>query len=205
MELISEDEKELLLKLCGSNYLSSHRNLLDKLMYNCLDNPIQLKHNNIEIRKSCIHGNGVFATSDIPTGSIITFYPVHGFFISGNLCIIKQSSFFTEYDWSVYQHEIDNNLSIIGDPTQIENKLLLGHMFNDAIGNTFTSLTEEGITNGINEYYEQLYKNNCFVRINNQFGVVYIITSKDVKQDEELTISYQPTYWIGRYKNHVQI
>lgn len=201
---INEEEKTILKMFYTSKLLIStiHKKDTNEIIMDMLiqmtDTPYPLKCNNIEIRKSKIHGNGVFATTDIEKNTIVTFYPAH--------CIICND----EKDYMGRQKcfypnekifEVDENYNILGDPQNTNNPLLLGHMINDSqslkIDIEINNETCENIKNQIREYSIKS-NNNCVVVHNKESGVCYIKTTKNIKKDDELLMSYQFPYWLNK-------
>jgi len=174
--------------------------------------PIPLKYNNVEIRKSNIHGNGLFATDDIPAGIIITFYPSHALIIDKKIYLsnkIVNKEYFMENMESLSQTHsfymsVNDNIQIIGNPRDTTNTLLLGHMINDGIGNVFLNIDIDETKNFIKfknlvvKYFLEGSKNiNCkFVKDNNNI-LISVVTTKNIKKDEELLTLYNPMYWFN--------
>ena len=174
--------------------------------------PPPLKYSkDIEIRDSKLHGKGVFAKTHIPKNTIITFYPAHAIGLNDDLIIanadldfskvIKKCKYDKLYGTSDYSYDY-NFLNLIGNPKQIDNELLLGHMLNDAVGNIFSNISYENIQNTL------LFKNttskyiiwgtkkrNCIIQYHMKYPLAYILTTRDIMKDEELLIMYGSTYW----------
>ena len=177
--------------------------------FSCI-NPIPLANNKIEIRPSPIHGNGVFATDDITKGTIITFYPAHAVFINGELGsddneflkIIKKNKYDQSYGVCGNSYGYDF-LNIIGNPKKYENKLLLGHMINDCVGNIFKDIPFNEIKDNeikfknctVSYFLHGIKKMNCRLEYHPKYPIIYILTSRDIKQNEELLTLYGPSYW----------
>lgn len=174
--------------------------------------PLPLKYNNIQVRKSNIHGNGLFATADIPANVIITFYPVHALNINQHIYAedYGDKDFLTKTNMESccrthsYYISLIDGLSIVGNPNDTTNPLLLGHMINDGVGNVFsdTDLNETKdlivFKNLCAKYYiEGLQKTNCKFEIDDNKTVVSIITTKNISADEELLTLYDPMYWFN--------
>lgn len=208
-DMLSYYRKILVTAILSNNDSYVNKSLIDKLLLNSssssssgssLYNKIQCE--NIEIRPSKLHKNGVFASADIDIGTIVTFYPVDGYktnLANYNLAedwIHIQKDNFNMED---YECVVNENLKIVANPNKTSNKMLLGHMINDSVGNTFKSdgMTITDIQNGIYEYYMRC-DNNCKLKINEKYGIIYVITTKNIKKDDELTFSYTPLYWFTR-------
>lgn len=159
------------------------------------------------VGKSKIDGNGVFATRNIATGEIITFYP--GDHLHINIsgvesakhrrinCIRSGSSKACDEDnnWaellSKYKFSVDEQISIVGDPTKVDDPRYLGHMCNDGA----RSHSKEDI---------QLYIRVSRLKCNADFTLVSgchvaITATKDIKEGEEILVTYGPGYWKSYY------
>lgn len=193
----------------GSDYIK--KPLVDKLLLNCNEMPYEKIHNgHIEVRSSSIHGNGVFATDNIEEGTIITFYPINGYKSydesDEDYGIAKLEENFesdNKTNLEDYSCVINDKLVIIANPKKIDNKSLLGHMINDSVGNTFSGSTTHDIKNGIYEYYFKS-NNNCKIKINEKYGIVYVITTTNIEKDTELLASYSPAYWFNRIDSNMK-
>lgn len=181
--------------------------------------PIPLKYSTIEVRSSKIHGNGVFATNDIPQGTIITFYPTHAIYLDDGLLSPKISNtnnflnnviefkYAKTYGVSDYSYGY-NFLNIIGDPARHDNKSLLGHMINDAVGNVFKDISYSDIQNQllfkntVSSYYiKSVNSMNCRLVYHQTCPIVYVLTTRDIIKDEELLSVYGPCYWFDENYN----
>lgn len=171
--------------------------------------PIPLKYNNVEIRQSSIHGKGLFATKDIPKDVVITFYPAHALLWNGKFVPNdKDPKLITNRDEisRYYGNYISftDNMEVIGNPTNTSNKLLLGHMINDASGNVFQDVKFDRtkdlkeFKNLVAEYYiKGLKKKNCRLTTDTNKIITCVVTTREVKKDEEILTYYDPTYWFN--------
>ena len=183
---------------------------IDNMFRLCRDIPIELKHSNkIEIRTSKIHGKGVFARDLIRKGTIVTFYPAHAIWVDDKLhsneeafChrVIrdKLGLFYGTSDYS-YEYRC---LTVVGDPEKIHNKNLCGHMLNDSVGNVFKDIKYVDIQNPLlfkkttSKYYvDGAEKRNCVIKYHLTHPCVYVMTTRDIRKDEELLIVYGAPYW----------
>jgi ABC-type uncharacterized transport system substrate-binding protein len=186
--------------------------LLNILFKYSMQTPLPLKNNNVEIRPSKIHGNGVFATQDIPKGCIATFYPAHAVHLDETV-IFQEPEKNRDFISKIRSHKYDklygmtdntyghNFLNIIGNPER-HDRLLLGHMINDAVGNVFKDISFADIQNKKNfknvtsAYYMNSIKNmNCRLVYHFTYPIIYVLTTRHIKKDEELLTTYGPTYW----------
>jgi hypothetical protein len=189
------------------------------------EHPIELKYQDIEIRRSNIHGNGLFATNDIPANVIVTFYPAHGI-KEGNTAYLDNSNesfkrnitlYATTHGFNISSNDVNetvveslndislmNSTLIIGDPNNTKNRLLLGHMLNDVGGNIFqfSNIAKKikipsELKCLIRQYSaEGSKKNNCKFVVDHHKVVVSIVTTKEIKKNDELLVSYGPIYWL---------
>jgi hypothetical protein len=96
---------------------------------------------------------------------------------------------------TVYANDITNNYSICGDPELIDDMTFVGHMVNDGIcGKSVFDNTKEH-----NKYdRKKLEKNNAqFVLWDQTDFLVKVIALTDIRQNEEILVSYGYDYWIN--------
>jgi hypothetical protein len=182
---------------------------LDKISTYGFHIPLSIQYNNVEIRQSNIHGRGLFATVDLPKNVIVTFYPGHAICSHSDVTInSKLGDFVDEIDLYSDTHNYNisyhNELSIIGNPHDLTNEFLLGHMINDAAGNIFANInlsdaSKFKIFSGlVKEYYIRGEKNqNCKYVIDDTETIVSVITTKSIKKNQELLTLYDPIYWFS--------
>tara|TARA_R110000868_G_C10864459_1_gene761776 strand:+ start:166 stop:798 length:633 start_codon:yes stop_codon:yes gene_type:complete len=180
-------------------------NIVEDLQIKCL-NKFQnyIPELKIEIKKSNIHGYGVFATKNIKKNEIITFYPAD--------IIIKKdkigSKIYTSERYSEKKEEnktltnwkndgsplnnpyllnINKEYSIIGDSDFKDNLNYVGHLIND------------GAKHNRTEKSKQIYMKIAFLKMNCCYEksntCVYIEAIKDIKKNEELFMAYGIDYW----------
>jgi hypothetical protein len=159
--------------------------------------PLPFINNMIEIRKSQIHGNGVFTRCNIDKGTILTFYPAHAYRLIGTsenkIHCVGRETFDVTDDYKFNTREIE----IFGNPKKINDTLLLGHMINDSS----TICLNKSITSGIeikNSVARYLLNsnNNCSAKAYK--NIVYIVADKDIPINTELCMSYTFGYWISK-------
>ena len=170
--------------------------------------PLELKYNHIEVRKSPIHGIGVFATQSIPEGSLVTYYPAHAF-VSG-----KQVTFLDASDRQFiknkekiipdYGYSFTWKDKIVGSPYRVDDALLLGHMLNDAYINIFRGVKKthlkrlENLKNLIATYTINGHKRaNCIYKENKDHSLVSVATTRKIEKGEELLVLYHTSYWMN--------
>lgn len=165
------------------------------------------------VKKSKIHGNGVFAKCDIPEGTVITLMPAqivkeketkaywfHPFINKKFLKILKKTDIIVN-DYSLECGIVD----ICGNPYDFENSAYMGHLINDGIG-PFKDLPTDEVLRQIQIL--QIYsvanidkKNNTQFLVWENFPGAFIKSTKNIKKDEELLVSYGKGYWLDKYIN----
>lgn len=141
----------------------------------------------VEVRKSKISGNGVFATKSIPSRTIVTYFSQDLIELNENFkytyignCQLKNEN--------CYRIQISDTKSIVGDKNNIKDPMNIGHIINDVYA---PKSFEECY-----KYKENTLLTNCqFLFIDDK---VAIITTREILENEELTISYGVDYWRQR-------
>jgi len=160
----------------------------------------------VDIHNSKVGGVGLFATEDIPIGSVITFYPgdsVLNFntFVKGT-CMISFASEDNEFRDRVIQDDpeiekykmvVNKYYSIIANPKNISNNSYIAHLAKDAA----RPLKKLGIDQ---KELQSNYLFNSILKCNSKmFSIldchIALIAVKDIKQNEEIFCSYGLTYW----------
>lgn len=161
---------------------------------------------NVYVKKSKVHGRGVFAKKDIVKGSLITFYPgdIVLFYPNNDLLKINDKVVFSilaskrfepfsnpsaNFGDDEYFFMMDNKAyAIIGSPRFDKDPNYLGHLINDGVYNPWSK--------SVYSYERDAYKtDNCdfYYIINNLH--VGIMATKDINKGEELFLSYGIDYW----------
>lgn len=179
--------------------ISGKTKVIDTLRLDLMVKELFKELNNVEVRKSNIHGNGVFAKKDINIDEIITFYPVDVLYLNvGEEETVM--SFSNRYKQlynddlignikSNYRYYIDENINVIGDPIFFNNPNYLGHLINDSMNHNKTKKSR-------NKYISQSQlKSNCDLISNTPFLYIAVVSNKFIKKDEELFVSYGVQYW----------
>lgn len=186
---------------------------IDRLQFNFLTNILPFELNSITVKPSTIHGRGVFAIKDIKNKELITFYPGDVLEYTpnrdrnnNNHCVITYSSkrFKNKYGNVAkeekyrdnnYAFTISNLYTIIGDPFFDKDPNYMGHFINDGAKSTSTRQSNE-----IYLKISLLKANCCFQHIRGDIHVA-IVSTRDIKKDEELFIHYGLQYWESFNKN----
>jgi SET domain-containing protein len=185
--------------------LNNKEFIIDKCKLNFLSEIFSFAFDKVELKKSLIHGLGVFAKQNINKDEIITFYP--GDFVEytpnedshlpNHLTILYRSQRFEnkfgevsdlKYRDNDYAFEVNSFYGIIGCNHFTDDPNYLGHFINDGAK---TNSTEKS-----NEIYLQIsnLKRNCKFRIIKDLHVA-IVATKNINIGEELFIRYGLNYW----------
>ena len=203
------DKMDVIDQLYGNNYkkymikdkstLTNKSTVIDSLRIKIMMKPSFNDLDIVEIKKSKIHNNGVFAKRDIQIDEIITLYPVDilQLYVGNDESILNFSKRYKEKNGMVvndinqyYKYHCDNRNIIIGDPAFIDNTNYLGHMINDGM--------KHDKSNKSRKLYKKLSekKANCeFNNIPPYQLYVPVVAAKNIKKDEELFVSYGIQYW----------
>ena len=179
--------------------------VIDKCKLKFLSQIFSFELDKVELKKSLIHGLGVFAKQNINKGELITFYP--GDFVEytpnedsdlpNHLTILYRSQRFenkfgevtdSKFRNNDYGFELNSFYSIIGCNHFTDDPNYLGHFINDGAK---TNSTEKQ-----NEIYLKIsnLKRNCKFHILKDLHVA-IIATKNINIGEELFIRYGLSYW----------
>lgn len=166
------------------------RTLMNNMTFNKLDV--------VEVRKSNVHGNGVFAKQNIKKNDILTFYPVDilKLRVEDNLYIASFSKRYLKIYGQEYENKFehyqyctpDNNI-IVGCPDFIDNNNYIGHIINDISKHNKTK-------NSIKEYENNSEKCNAILYNCCKYNLyVPVLANRDIFKDEEIFVSYGVQYW----------
>jgi len=147
----------------------------------------------VYIMKSNIHGLGVFANKDFEKGETITRYPAHYIYKLNQYSIfninLKHNDNFKDY-----RYDLDDNISIIGDPRFINNMSLVGHICNDGYKHNFETNNKKNR----NKYNKKAKEYNNSIYLPSDDGIINIVSFKNIKKDEEILVAYGFNYWLNR-------
>lgn len=177
---------------------------------NIFDNGLPFT-NCINIRKSNINGNGVFAIDIIELNKVFCIYRCDGimknnqyrYYINEN----NNKNDLSHYNFQDYKINLisDEDINIFGNP-YIENNYTSGHMINDSFLeiNYFKNLTEKNINinefgYNVTKYMLNSLKNDNCVYVSTKY-YVYLKTIKTINNNEELFVSYGYHYWCKNLK-----
>lgn len=180
--------------------------------------------NSVMLKKSSIHGNGVFATRNIRKGEILTLYPAHYIFtksdeekyLTSQTAASRQLKCSDEIKKS-YSTMLNDYYMIVGDP-RIHNKSgFIGHMCNDGQTHNLTEYNKEtedeykiNTPKTCNAAIECRPFESLFIhdpsegRTYNNTLSMFIMAIRDIKEGEEILVPYGFHYWIqyNRRKNN---
>lgn len=142
----------------------------------------------VELKKSKIHGNGVFATQILENGDIATFYPAHVILRDNGL--VFEDTHQENYDDYIYG--VQRSISIAGIPQKCDDTTYLGHMINDgSCANNRPAYDKYSVERANCTFFN-------IIDINNICYCVAIVATKKINVGEELILSYGWTYWNAR-------
>lgn len=152
-----------------------------------------------EIGDSNIHGNGLFAKSDIPKDKVISVYPCHGI-IKGELEFNIEKNKINQSPFNPGDYKIkltkDETTFIYANPN-IHDKYCLGHILNDSYKDIcdFKNVNETLNFGKIMVKYilNSIRSDNCILVSKENY--VYVKTKRSITIGEELTNSYGFPYW----------
>lgn len=146
----------------------------------------------ISVRVST-YGKGLFADCDIPADTAITMYPAHYTVIttSDGKQTVTHPKGLPEPD-KQYHIRTSSSLSFIGCPDLWEHPWFLGHMLNDSCN--LEGLKKRNVAGWL-LHYNRTARPTTNTRFIIHEDHIYVVTTRDVKKDEELFISYGPDYW----------
>jgi len=187
---------------------------IEEIMCHGQKHPLPINYNHIKIDKSPIHGKGVFATKQIPSNVVVTFYPCDAIQYPNKTQLainVWRDGLDLELpqDESIindYKFDLSDEIRIIGNPRRFTNTLLLGHLINDGGIDFFSGIDVEELKNTqflqgrIFLYIQSSLKNsNCIFERNQNESIICIVTTRIIEEGEELTVSYTPSYWLGHH------
>jgi hypothetical protein len=163
---------------------------------------------NVELRPSCRHGRGVFATKDLEKDTILTLHPcdILSWIVKGNRCEenhvilpslshrmsrvinVGEAGDYCKKLWD-YSVDIDNDYAVVGNPNFDDNPQYLGHFINDGFMGDFSVLTPS--------LYSELSgkKSNCHYEIIVDRCIVVVLADRHIKKGEELLACYGINFW----------
>jgi len=164
----------------------------------------------VHVQVSKIHGNGLFAKTNIKQGEVITIYPcdILAYYPEKNRDAKEHVVAYIFCDelndnqeakdlfhknkkyYKDYQLVINETYSAIGLPEITNNPAYLGHLCNDgAMGHSEKD----------KKIYEtvSVLKSNAFFK-NICDCMMVVVAMKDIKENEEILVTYGHGYWLSR-------
>ena len=159
-------------------------------------------------------GLGLFCSRNVPAGSLVSWYPVHALCINyadGGSTLLSMNE--NEHEWdhtdSAYSLNLLGNRPLIagwdldsGDKVLVDADPLKStplpwqaHRINDG------SLIRSNTLQAVQEYYHQAFE-KMNVAMVSSFGpspICVAVTTRDVRQGEELFTPYGYSYWMARF------
>jgi hypothetical protein len=189
---------------CESDMLPGDKHAAELLFFGYL-HPMKLKQCRVTIGKSAVHGRGLFASENIATQTVLSFYPAH--LLSNGNRVEYNDQTLTTPQLEAYNRDYKFTrpgklCSIIGNPQLTSNTSLLAHMVNDAGLNVFSHINVEQLRDIaycrslLIAYYEKIKKRcNCCIIWNQTATVACLIAMKNITKETELLVVYGATYW----------
>lgn len=151
----------------------------------------------VELRRSPIHGQGVFTTHPVRKGEYLTLFHVGAMMVDG-VPSVEISQFLPEPFW--FREELvrqygtkllpDAPIIVAGHPLFHEDRCCIGHMINDGGFDCVDVLF-------VPEFYEERVARTCnckIVLLNNL--VLMVVATKDIPDvGTELLMGYGADYW----------
>lgn len=166
------------------------------------------RHNEMSQRvraaPSSTHGTGLFARQDLASGTVTTFYPVHALGMGANRLEFEDGRISKDHDemrscvvdiWHKSLRKWAPDMWIDADPSRCVDGWL-GHLANDA-----ASCAAGADEAQILDYYSECARSTNAVMVPYGHGcapLMCVVTTRDVREGDELLISYGHNYWITR-------
>jgi SET domain-containing protein len=150
----------------------------------------------IYLSESKIHGIGIFAKQNIEKNELITLYPAHYITISNipfgmRLTELNIDSK-TFLDYSI---RYDESIIITGNPLLYKNEKMIGHLCNDGYKHNFINKNKKNIKKYNKKRKEYNNTKFCLIEDTTFMG---IISTKNIKKDDEILVDYGFDYWLKR-------
>lgn len=178
--------------------------------------PPLIKHNDIVVAPSQLHGNGVFATKSLPVNVVVTFYPcdaiqytqtrqlaIHQHPDGVNLHIDEDDAILRDYKFNLSDKK---GIRIIGNPRRHSNTRLLAHLINDGGKDVFNGVAAKKLRNSkllyalsLEYLKSSVSSRNCDLHPNTNRTTIVAVTTRPVEADEELLTTYGVYYWLEHH------
>lgn len=161
----------------------------------------------VEVKPSTIHGNGIFARTNLEKGKVVSLYPCHGIFVGNSGYFLEKYRDIAYSDPIIQKYKV--KLSRLDDSEvfaipYIQDNNLLGHLINDSYKSIsdFKDVNKDVIYFGktITKYMlNSIACDNCRLIVTPNY--IYLKTIKDINAGEELVNSYSYPYWCAEESN----
>lgn len=191
---------------------TTEEQMLNEEMTSCgTTHPLFIKHNDITVAPSQLHGNGIFATKTIPVSVVVTFYPcdaiqyihttqlaIHQHRDGVNLHIEKDEAIIHDYKFNLSDKK---GIRIVGNPRRHSNTRLLGHLINDGGKDVFAGVAAKKLKNSkllyalsLEYLTSSVSSRNCDFHPNTNKTVISALTTRAIEAGEELLTTYGTFY-----------
>ena len=162
-----------------------------------------------EVRRSRVHGLGLFATKHIEAWECVTLYPADGITVYLSLddrdtrCIkVKKFAGMTPDVCALYSAKalfnyLGREVEIVGDPASHDDPMWAGHMANDRVRMThghqagvYSQVSQAGSNAQIAPlpFPESMFKEDLVC-------CVAVLATRDIEPGEEVFVTYGDEYW----------
>jgi SET domain-containing protein len=161
----------------------------------------------VEVKPSTIHGNGIFARTNIEKGKVVSLYPCHGIFVSSSGYFLEKYKDIAYSDPIIQKYKVklsrQDDSEVFAIP-YIKDNGLLGHLINDS----YRSISDfKDINKDITYFGKTITKymlnsiacDNCRLIVTPNY--IYLKTIRDINEGEELVNSYSYPYWCAEESN----
>jgi hypothetical protein len=183
-----------------SKYTVKEEDIPSRISQHIFENGLPFT-NCINVKKSNIHGNGVFAINEIEPNKVVGIYQCNGIIKNEQLLYYGEQEPIKYNDYKIKLMDNEDTF-IFGNP-HIYSDYSSGHLLNDSYMEIeyFQNLTDENID--INEFGKNvvrymLNRNDNCVLVQTKY-CVYVKTLKTINANEELLASYGFQYWCKNF------
>lgn len=197
--------------------LDGKKHILDRLKMNFLSRIFPFELKKVVVRPSTTHGVGVFAARNISSGELVTFYPGDAVeympnkdrhlpnCLTASLFSQRMEDRFSDKDElrtvgrdNDYAVDINDSYAIVGSPFFNNNPDYAGHLINDGAKSSSTAQSDAIYCR------VSALKRNCLFRTLKGDLHLAIVAGRDIKEGEELFVSYGTKYWqsYNSQRNH---
>jgi hypothetical protein len=161
----------------------------------------------VELKKSKIHGNGLFVTRKVPKGEVLTMYPCHMMAFkpkNGNPVKLffknyEQKNFTMDYA-QMLKSTHDDNVYVVGDPTIPFVRSTSAHFINDPYPYTqnLKTLSKDANLETLGKAYidyELRVQSMANSAIYHTDTYAYAKAIKNIEEGEEILAPYDFDYW----------